>query len=186
MHIFTDKNNQRVCLVHIPKCAGTSCGNFLKKYARNHKWINLEDGYYNDHIPLHVAHKITKWDYSICFVRNPINRFKSKYSYLTQTNFHPGYQNYSIDEFLQQKINLNESGCWTPEGWRKQYEYLEGIDTIYKIEDTDPINILCRITGVQKKHKKMNMSNSNFNLSNAQLQQIYDIFDKDFAKLNYD
>jgi len=32
----------------------------------------------------------------------------------------------------------------------------------------------------------MNMSNSNFNLSNAQLQQIYDIFDKDFAKLNYD
>ena len=25
---------KKFAFVHIPKCAGTSCGNFLKKYAR--------------------------------------------------------------------------------------------------------------------------------------------------------
>ena len=184
MHIFADKNNYKVLLIHIPKCAGTSCGQFLHKYATNHKWYNLNDGYYNDHIPLHVAKKIVDFDYSIAFVRNPYDRFASKYSYLTEFDYHPGYKGCTVDQFLDQRINLKDPGCWTPEGWRKQIEYIEGVDQIFKIEDHDPIKVLNHITGLNGKQEIANKSKKVF-LTNTQKEKVYNIFKEDFERLYY-
>ena len=186
MHIFADGNNKTVLLLHIPKCAGTSCGQFLHKHAQRHKWYNLNDGYYNDHIPIKVAKQIVDYDYAIAFVRNPYERFLSKYFYLTKTNHHPGYENYSIQNFLDKRLNLKDSGCWTPEGWRKQIEYIDETVHIYKIEEQDPIDILNKLIGTNHTHEKANKTDYNYSLTKNEMCDIFHIYKEDFERLNYE
>lgn len=185
MQIFADKNGKRVLLLHIPKCAGTSCGHLLHKVAKEHKWYNFKDGYYNDHMPFSIAEKIVDFDYSVAFVRNPYSRFASKYSYLTKFDYHPGYKGYTIDQFLDQKINLKDPGCWTPEGWRKQVEYTNGIDYIYKIEDRNPIDVLNELLGTNIKQENVNTSYPVL-FTEQQKEKIYNIFKEDFERFNYE
>lgn len=186
MHIFADKHNNKVLLLHIPKCAGTSCGQFLHKYARNHKWYNLKDGYYNDHIPIQVANQIVDYDYAIAFVRNPYTRFLSKYSYLTKYNYHLGYESYTIDKFIKDKPNLKDLGCWTPEGWRKQIEYINDDINIYKIEEHNPIDVLNDLIGTNYNQEKANKTEHSFYLTKRQKEKIYEIYKEDFKGLNYE
>ena len=186
MHVFADKNNKRVLLLHVPKCAGTSCGHFLHKHAKDHKWYNLMDGYYNDHMPLKIAKQITDYDYSIAFVRNPYARFVSKYAYLTHYDYHPGYQGYTINKFLDEKPNRKDPGCWTPEGWRKQIEYVDGVDQIFKLEEHDPIKVLNDLIGTNFKQRRVNQTESYVHLTEDQKKKIYSIYKEDFERLKYE
>jgi len=186
MHTFVDKHNCKVLLLHIPKCAGTSCGHFLHKYSSKHKWYNLKDSYYNDHLPIHVAKQIVDYDYAIAFVRNPFTRFASRYSYLTKSGYYSGYENYTIDRFLDEKPNL--SGCpgsWEPQGWRKQHEYIDDSVQTYKIEEHDPINILNKLLGTKHTQENVNKSIPT-GLTEHQKDVIINIYREDFERLNYD
>lgn len=186
MHTFVDKHNCKVLLLHIPKCAGTSCGHFLHKYASKHKWYNLNDGYYNDHIPINVAKQMIDYDYAIAFTRNPYTRFVSKYSYLTKYNYHPGYESYTIDKFLHYKPNLKDPGCWTPEGWRKQYEYVDDSVYTYKLEEHNPIDILNELIETNHTQEKANETKQLVYLTKKQEQKIYQIYKEDFERFNYE
>lgn len=185
MHLFKDKDNKNVLLLHIPKCAGTSCGHLLQQATKQHRWYNLHDNYYNDHMPLQVAKYIVEYDYSICFVRNPYHRFASKYCYLTKFSYHHGYADYTIDEFLDKKINLQDSGCWTPEGWRLQVEYIQGVNRVYKIEEHNPIDVINNLLGTNLKQDKVNTSNNNIVFNDDQKEKIYSIYKNDFEQLGY-
>jgi hypothetical protein len=186
MHVFPDKNGNKVLLLHIPKCAGTTLGVLLQNTA-GHKWYNLNDGYYNDHMPINVAKQISDCDYSVCFVRNPYDRFLSKYSYLVDFDYHRGYSEYSIDYFLDNKPNFKDPGCWTPEGWRLQVEYINTtVNCVYKVEDENPVNVLNNILGTSFLPSIKNASYKNsYDLSKNQKQKIEKIYKQDFEELNY-
>ena len=186
MHVFRDKNNRKVLLLHIPKCAGTTLGHMLQDLP-DHKWYNLKDGYYNDHIPIKVAKHIIDYDYSICFVRNPYDRFLSKYAYLVDYDYHKGYTGLSINHFLENKPNQKDAGCWTPEGWRLQTEYINNeVDHVFKIEDRNPIVVLNEILGTSIVQKKVNTTQHSYKLTNKQKLKIHNIYKQDFKDLDYD
>ena len=153
----------------------------------DHKWYNLNDGYYNDHIPIKVAKQIIDYDYSICFVRNPYDRFLSKYAYLVDYNYHKGYTGLSINHFLENKPNQKDAGCWTPEGWRLQTEYINNeVDHVFKIEDRNPIVVLNEILGTSIVQKKVNTTQHSYKLTNKQKLKIHNIYKQDFKDLDYD
>jgi hypothetical protein len=186
MHVFLDKNKRKVLLLHIPKCAGTTLGHMLQDLP-DHTWYNMNDGYYNDHIPIKVAKNLISYDYSMCFVRNPYDRFLSKYAYLVDYDYHKGYDGLSIDHFIEHQPNHKHSGCWTPEGWRLQTEYINNeIDHVFKIEDRNPTDVLNEILGTSIIQEKVNTTQHKYKLTSQQKLKVHNIYKEDFKELDYD
>ena len=200
-----------VYFVHVPRTGGTAIVmNLLKNSVKNDNGIvqnMLLKRKDNNFIRLlHIGHQIStmcpKEAFKFAFVRDPLKRFLSAFSYLSEGGknnpVRPGAEIWAMKQLKKYKIKTPTDLINSPEWIKNKLFELEhfkplknyicdeqGNINVDFIGDTDnmeeDINKLCKILDLKQiKIKKENQSKSKFTLTTKDKQFLREYYKKDF------
>lgn len=198
---YIDQNDEKRCIfIHVPKCAG----------------ISIEASIFDGQKPGH--HRVTEYKqynpYKFCryfvfaFVRDPIGRFESAFSYLKGGGRNPADQQWAEEHLggigtvdqLVERMRADESLRRTVREWqhfRPQVWYLTDedgnlpLDYIGRLETIqDDFEEVCQRIGIERRlpHKNKSKKSKNDMLSNKRNISFLreEIYDRDIKMLGYE
>jgi hypothetical protein len=192
----------KIKFIHIPRTGGSSIENALSLFNKENLWENgfrfNEDGC--RYAPQHITHRmmdkyypITKEWFSFTLVRNPYEKIVSEYFYI-----HRHFKGRAITHF-----NENNFYEWLKNDVTKfdidhklpQNKFIDKpVDVIIKLENIDiewdkinnKLNTNYIIEHKNKSHKNDNTKYVLKQISKKTQNLIFEIYENDFIKLNYD
>ena len=174
--------DRKVIFIHIPRCAGTSIKESLKTISKNYEgkpW----------HLKLSEHEKKYKVNLNNYFIftiiRNPYDRILSVYNYKKYVRDWWDVKDRGFDEWIR-FLNKQSKG-----------DFLEKINCVEWLDVNIPIMIY-RYENIDKRYlslmnllklpklKHLHKLKKNYNIKDETKEIIYNMFEKDFKRFNYE